>query len=153
MPLTPETRLGTYEIVGRRFAEAEVAYRKALELAPQRGGTHAFLALPQLAQSRGDEALVEAARDPETVFRLAALAIVHHALGHGPESDEALRELVATVPEDGAVQIAEVYGSRGEMEAAFDWLERSRIGIQDSPRSRAARSSARSTAIHAGARS
>ena len=48
-----------------RFAEAEQAYRKALELSPQRALAHAWLGLNLLAQGRGDEALDEAMREPE----------------------------------------------------------------------------------------
>ena len=53
-----------------RRIEAEAAYRKALELAPQRGGTRANLAVSLLAQCRGDEALAEAARELREGIRL-----------------------------------------------------------------------------------
>ena len=43
----------------------------------------ANLALTLLAQGRGEEALAEAMREPDEAFRLWALAIVHHAMGHG----------------------------------------------------------------------
>jgi serine/threonine protein kinase/Tfp pilus assembly protein PilF len=106
-----------------RLTEAEEAYRKALELAPQRANTHANLSLTLLAQGRGEEALVEAMREPEW-FRLWALAIVHHALGHGAESEAALRELIEKHSDRAAFQVAEVHAERGEAKAAFEWLER-----------------------------
>jgi hypothetical protein len=40
------------------------------------------------------------------------------------ESDAALRELVEKYPGDGAVQIADVHGARGEVAEASEWLER-----------------------------
>ena len=98
-----------------RFAEAEAAYRKALELAPQRVATRAFLSLTLLAQGRGEEALAEAMREPDELFRLWALAIVHHALGHRAESDAALEELIEKHAETAAFQIAEVHAARGEV--------------------------------------
>jgi serine/threonine protein kinase/tetratricopeptide (TPR) repeat protein len=107
-----------------RLAEAEAAYRKALELAPQRAGTRAYFSLVLLALGRDEEALAEAVRESEEVFRLLALAIVHHALGRGTESDEALRELIEKCAEEGAYQIAEVHAIRREADAAFEWLER-----------------------------
>ena len=58
------------------------------------------------------------------MYRLWALAIVHHALGNGAESDAALRELIEKYAEEVAFQIAEVHGARGEVDAAFEWLER-----------------------------
>jgi len=61
-------------------------------------------------------------RDP--AFRLWALAIAHHRAGHLAESDEALRELTETYAADCAFQIAQVHAVRGEVDAAFEWLER-----------------------------
>ncbi|HEX5029996.1 MAG TPA: protein kinase [Candidatus Eisenbacteria bacterium] len=107
-----------------RYAEAETAYRKALELAPQRILAHASLALTLLALNRGDEALAAALLEPQEVFRLWSLAIVHHGLGRGAESDAALRELIERYSEDAACQIAEVEAIRGDVDRAFEWLER-----------------------------
>jgi hypothetical protein len=43
------------------------------------------------------------------------------------ESDAALEELVATRADTAAVQIAVIYGARGELDHAFAWLERSYV--------------------------
>ena len=107
-----------------RLDEAEAAYRKALELAPHRSGSRGFFALNLLVQGRGDEALAEAAREPDEAYRLWALAIIEHAAGRRSESDTALRELIARYQTESAYQVAEVYGARGEADLAFDWLER-----------------------------
>ena len=106
-----------------RFDEAEVAYRKVLELAPKRMVTHGHLSLTLLAQARGDEALQEATEEPNDLFRLWAQAIVHRALGHVAESNAAHRELIDEYSDVGAYQIAEVCAARGEADAAFEWLE------------------------------
>jgi tetratricopeptide (TPR) repeat protein len=106
-----------------RWTEAENAYRKALELAPQRATTHANLSLSLLAQGRREEALAEATAEPALWSRLMALAMIHHTLGQTEESEAALQNLIAKQPE-AMVQIAEVYGFRGEVDSAFEWLER-----------------------------
>jgi TolB-like protein/Tfp pilus assembly protein PilF len=117
-------RLGLALLRADRLAEAEAAYRKALELAPQRGGTRANLSQSLLAQGRGEEALSEVMREPALWARLQVLASIHYAMRHGVESDEALRELVANHEEYAAFQIAAVHGTRGEVDSAFEWLER-----------------------------
>ena len=118
-----------------RLAEAEVAFRKALDLAPQHLATRGFLSLNLLSQVRGEEALMEALREPHEGIRLYASAIIHQAGGRPAESDAALQELIANHAADCALQVAEVYATRGEVDRAFEWLERAydqRDG--DSPR-------------------
>ena len=137
-----------------RLEEAEQAYRKALELTPQRIATPAMLAMTVLAQGRGDEALGLALSEPEEAMRLWALAIVHTSLGHGAESDAALRELIAKYAGDSAYQVAQVHAARGATDAAFEWLERAYAqrdgGVVDmkiSPRFRSLRGDPRWTAL------
>ena len=86
--------------------------------------THATLSLTLLAQGRGEEALAEATREPEAQLRLWALAVVHHVLGNGAESNAALQELIDEFAEGSPFQVAEVYGARNEVEKAFEWLAR-----------------------------
>jgi adenylate cyclase len=107
-----------------RLTEAEEAYRKALELSPQKSAGHSLLARTLLAQGRGEEALEEALREPDESFNLWAQAIVLHALGREEESQAALLALTDRYAETMAFQIAEVHGARGEVDAAFEWLER-----------------------------
>jgi eukaryotic-like serine/threonine-protein kinase len=116
--------LGKVLLQANRFAEAEAVFRRALDLGLQNPITRAHLSLTLLAQDRGEEALAEAMREPEDVWRLWALAIVLHASARHAESDEALRELIEKYAEDGAYQIAEVYAARGEANLGFEWLER-----------------------------
>jgi len=107
-----------------RFVEGETAYRKALELVPQRAVTRAALSVTLLALGRGEEALAEARHEPAAMFRLRALAMIHHGLGHVAESEVALQECIAKYSDEAAVQIAEVCAVRGEADRAFEWLER-----------------------------
>jgi hypothetical protein len=80
-----------------------------------------------LAQGRGDEASAEAAREPHEACRLWALAIIEHGAGRRTESDAALQELIAKYETDSAYPVAEVYGTRGDADLAFDWLERAYV--------------------------
>jgi len=78
-----------------------------------------------LELGRREEALEEARREPEEVFRLFALAIVEHALGHAAQSDRALAELIEKYRIDSGYQIAEIHAVRGDVDGAFHWLEQS----------------------------
>ena len=104
--------------------EAEAAGQKALELHPQGGLTHFWLGLVRLRQGRLDEAQEMFQREPHDTFRLLGLSQVHHASGRSADSEAALRELIEKDAAGGAYQIALGYAYRGEMDPAFEWLER-----------------------------
>ena len=144
-PLSAHTygNLGEAFLDADRLAESEAAFRKSLEIAPQRASTIAYLSLTLVAQGRGDEALAEAMRVRDEADRLYALAIVHHAMGRRAESDAALRVLIEKHADTTAFQVAEVHGARAEADAAFEWLERAYAqrdgglsGIKDNSRLR-----------------
>lgn len=120
---------GSYHNLGgmlrlTNLAEAEEAYRKALELAPQRIATRAALALVLVARGRGEEALSMARSEPNAGFRQWSLAIVYQALGLSDDSREALSALIAMDASVWALQIAEAHAMRDETDEAFEWLER-----------------------------
>ncbi len=104
--------------------ESEQAFRRALELAPQRFVSGALLAMVLLDQGRTDEALEQAMKEHDQFWRTWGLAIIYHTSGRDAESDEALRELTEEHAAGNAYQIAEVHSVRGENEEAFEWLER-----------------------------
>jgi tetratricopeptide (TPR) repeat protein len=114
--------LAFYEV--DRHREAESAHRKALELAPQRAGSHEHISMTLIAQGRGEEALAEASLEPDEATRLRALAIVQNVLGNRGESDKDLQELIDKHADVCAWDVAEVHAARGEVDAAFRWLER-----------------------------
>jgi len=107
-----------------RLKEAEQAMRKALELSPMHVGARLVLAIVLTEQGRMEEALAEAKAEPAEWARLTALSDVYFHLGQRAESDRALAELEAKHSVDSPYQIAAVHASRGDLEAAFGWLER-----------------------------
>jgi TolB-like protein/Tfp pilus assembly protein PilF len=114
-----------------QFEESEQAFRKALELIPQRFLTGALLALVLIDQGHIDEAREQAEREPEEFWRLWSLAIVDHSLGRKEEADEWLGRLLTKHVAGSAFQIAEIYAMRGQLDAAFDWLDLA-LGERDS---------------------
>jgi len=112
-------------LIGERFDDAAASYQLALDLAPNTGLNHAFLALARLLQGRAQEALSIAQLESHGVFRNLALSMIHHNLGQRAPSDAALKAMIDEFAWTGAYQIAEGYAFRNEVDKAFEWLERS----------------------------
>ena len=125
-PLSPAFwhNLGLTAHAAGRLAESETAFRRAIELVPQRFVSGALLALVLMDQGRTDESLEQAANEPDEFWRLWSLAIVQHAAGRKSDSDKALRKLTREHAVGNDYQIAEVFSMRGEIDTAFEWLER-----------------------------
>ena len=125
-PLSPraQRQAGLVYYIADRPADAAAAFQLALDLSPDRGINHAFLAMARLRQGRAEEALDIAAAEKHDVFRNLALSMIHHTLGHGAESDAALKTLSDQFGWTAAYQVAEAHGHRGEVDKAFEWLER-----------------------------
>jgi serine/threonine-protein kinase len=107
-----------------RQEEAKKALAKALEITPEMDEAHTLLARIYLAQKRPREALDEASKEAAPAWRMFGLALTYHALGRKLESDTQLAQLIAQFGHDAQYQIAGVYAFRGELDQAFEWLER-----------------------------
>jgi TolB-like protein len=114
-PIVPEFFwfLGRAYLSSGRLDEAEAAFRKLSGLSSSYYGEfHLFETL----FVKGD---YEAALDTlDTTF---TRAITHHALGNAALADEALDELIEQAD---SYELARVYGYRGEVDKAFEWLHR-----------------------------
>ena len=103
--------------------EGERALRAALDLNPSQGLAHFYLCEVRLSQGRPAEALEFARREAVPAFRAFGTCLAEHALGHGPESDAALAELIQHA-DVAAYQVAGACAWRGDKDRAFEWLER-----------------------------
>jgi tetratricopeptide (TPR) repeat protein len=116
--------LGTAYYYAGRPVPAETMYRKALGLSPGYLAGQFYLGLTLLAQNKPADALAAFEKERDEGWRLEGLALAYHALGKADEAAAALTELQTKFASDMAYQIAEVHGYRGELDAAFDWMER-----------------------------
>jgi TolB-like protein/class 3 adenylate cyclase len=128
-PLSASTHrtLARLSFFADRLDEAEAAAQKALELNPQSGLTHFWLGLVRLGQGRLDEAQEMFERETHQTFHLLGLSQVNHARGRSAESGAALQELIEKDAASAAYQIALGYAYRGDMDLAFEWLERAYV--------------------------
>jgi tetratricopeptide (TPR) repeat protein len=113
----------TYIRLGR-FAEAESAFRRVLEISPTYVQIHHDLGTALLLQGKPDAALKEMEQETPIGGRSAGLAIVYHALNRDPEADAELSKLESEHSGDMAMWIAEVHAFRGEKDIALSWLDR-----------------------------
>jgi hypothetical protein len=69
-------------------------------------------------------ALREMEREPDPLWRLYGVALAYHAAGRQGEEDAALAALIRDYGETMAVQIAEVFAYRGDVDRSFEYLDR-----------------------------
>ena len=99
---------------------------RVLELEPEHAGAHYFLGATLALNGQLEEAIAALQRsselDPESPGRRTVLAWVYARDG---QREKAL-EVLADVPEMGSnlKEIAVVYGELGELDRAFDYLDR-----------------------------
>jgi adenylate cyclase len=118
------SNLGVAYFADGRLVEAEEAFRKSIELRPAAGYTHNGLGLVLLWKGDLNAALEEMKRETDEMWRLEGLALVYSAMHRQAESGEALSELTRKFQQDSPYVIATVYGYRGEVDPAFQWLDR-----------------------------
>jgi tetratricopeptide (TPR) repeat protein len=113
--------LGDVPWTAGRFAEAEVAYRKAVELNPAAAGLHALLANILISTHKATEAVAEAEREPDAEWRTIALSFALDATGRKSDADRAIAvyELKYTDDSEG---IAAFHACRHDTERAIQWL-------------------------------
>jgi serine/threonine-protein kinase len=85
---------------------------------------HGLIAHIYLAMGRLDEALIEAAKEPDLLMRDVALACAQHSAGDAAASETILADVIGAFAEIGAYQVAQIHAWRGEADLAFEWLER-----------------------------
>ena len=110
-----------------RFSESEQAYQKALELSPDAVMTRYNLAILLTQLNRHDEAIAEIDQVTAVWARLTGTAIVYFRAGKCAEADAALEELLEQHADHSATQIGMIYAVRGDIDAAFLWMERSYV--------------------------
>jgi Flp pilus assembly protein TadD len=115
--------LGHAAFVAGRLDVAQSAYRRAIELEPERIGSHAHLGAVILLKGDADAALASMNREVSDGRRIAGRALVFQAMG----AEERARAELETLIKLGYLwtyEIAQNYAFRGELDKAFVWLDR-----------------------------
>lgn len=112
-----------YGMVGR-WTDAIESLRTAVALGPRAGSVRATLGWALIRAGRPEEALDTILAEPSDIWRLAQLPMAYHALGRSAESEAALAKLIGRYGDVAAFNIAQVLAFRGEVDRAFEWLDR-----------------------------
>jgi serine/threonine-protein kinase len=124
-PLSPGARIGLAMILTRQGRLDEAAAVARRSDAPIAAGMHAILCRIFLMQHQAQAALAEIEQERDERWRLSNLPLVYAALGRRDDADHALADLIERYS-SFPYRIAMVYGSRGQTDEAFQWLERAR---------------------------
>jgi eukaryotic-like serine/threonine-protein kinase len=125
-PLDPGFEYGRGVLYLRmgRISDAEITFRRMLDISPTFEEGHFYLGTALLLEGKADVALPEMRMETRSARQLAGLALTYHALRRPADADAALARLEAEHANDSAMQIAQVYAYRSRKSQAFTWLER-----------------------------
>ena len=110
-----------------RFDEALRILDRLEEVDPTRTALYWTRGSLWLRQEKYELALQEFAKERFDFLKLTGEAIAYHHLGRRDEAVTALQELISTMGESSAFQIASVYAQWGDADNAMSWLERGYI--------------------------
>jgi len=110
-------------LLAGRYEDAERSIRTALTLSPQYAGAHYRLGRMLLAQDDVDGARAAFEAEPLDAGRLLGRALIANVAGDLAASEAALAEIRAAYGDRAAGNYAQVYAHRGDIDAAFGWLE------------------------------
>ena len=107
-----------------RFAEAEAAARRILQISPTYGGGHRDLGNALLMQGKTEEALAEMHDETFVGWQMVGMVLANQALHRAQAATAGLARLEAEHSADMAMGIAEAYAFNGRKDQAFNWLEK-----------------------------
>ncbi len=116
--------LGLAYYFADRLEAAAAQLRRVLQLSPEYRGAHYRLGTIALRQGDCETALAEFEQETDPEFRTKGRALALFALGRREEADAALEALTDGWGDQWPSEVAQVHAFRGDVDAAFEWLER-----------------------------
>ena len=115
--------LGLVLMHAGRLVDSAQKYHHVLELNSAYPGAHMRLGQILLLQNQPEAALEMIAQDSDSWWVDYGVALALSATDRAEEADQALAAFMDQ-HQDGPFQIAELYAFRGDIDKAFEWLER-----------------------------
>jgi TolB-like protein/Tfp pilus assembly protein PilF len=110
-----------YALTGS-FEQARQQYRNLLALRPDYGRIYSQYAYTLALEGRYQDALEQADKDDNIIWRTLLRSIALFSLGRHDESDAELKSFIEANQDFWAYQIAEAYAWRNDADEAFKWL-------------------------------
>ena len=127
-PLNPRAfrAQGSVAYAARRYADALVPLRRALQLNPKMTFAHSLAGNSLLGLGRTADAVKEFEAEPEAQFRLTGLAIAQNRLGNREAAEKAFADLQSQVGDAAVYQQAEVLAQWNRADESLQKLARAR---------------------------
>jgi tetratricopeptide (TPR) repeat protein len=124
-PLNPYIlrNLGLKHWAMERYDLAEDVFRRALDLYPDREGSHSSVARFITLQGRPEEAWQLLQAEKNKNFGTMVSVLILHDLGRTDEARQANQYVIDNAGDWLAYQIVENFAYMGDVDAAFQWLE------------------------------
>ena len=116
--------LGIASLYAGDLDDAASNFRSTLTLSPNYIGARCLLGMTMLFAGNAEAALPVVEQESFEPYRLICLGLVQHAIGNEAESASALQKLIEAHAEGWAYNIAYIFAYRGEVDAAFEWLDK-----------------------------
>ena len=125
-PLDPRIleSVGVALCAANRLQECLQARLNLMQVHPEFGGVNRSVGIARLHLGQFAAALTAMQSEPNEDYRLGGIAMVYWAMGRRAESNAALNSLTDKFSASDAYGIASVHAYRGEIDHAFQWLDR-----------------------------
>jgi TolB-like protein len=121
---TGNVELGLFYLYAGRIDDAVTSFRTSLTLSPDYVGAYYQICIAMLLKDEPQAALAAIEDEPDNVWQLIGLAMTQHALGDTIAADATLQAIIEDYAEVAAFNIAYVMAFRGDVDQAFEWLDR-----------------------------
>jgi TolB-like protein len=117
-------QLGLLQEFAGQADEALGSYRQILGLNPDFPGVRAFRARVKIIQDKPESSLKESEQEVDPFWKRYSLILAYTALGQDDKAQPLLNQMIAEDGGRSAYQVAEILAFRGDIDSAFEWLQR-----------------------------
>ncbi len=122
--LVRRLQLGLLQEFAGHTDEALSSYRQIIGLNPDFPGVRAFRARVKIIQDKPESALKESEQEVDAFWKRYSLILAYTALDQDDKAQPLLDQMIAEDGGRSAYQVAEILAFRGDIDPAFEWLQR-----------------------------